>query len=70
MPYWWAPEIARGEEPRKESDVYAFGILVLEMLNGGSNPFESYSLAQFIGAVAYYPHTIIKPPSKTSDFLH
>lgn len=45
MPYWLAPEILLGGTVTTDSDVYSFGILVLELLNGGKNPFEGYSLA-------------------------
>jgi serine/threonine protein kinase len=45
MPYWLAPEVLRGLKVTQDSDVYAFGIMVLELLNGAKNPFEGYSLA-------------------------
>jgi serine/threonine protein kinase len=45
IPYWLAPEILLGGTVTSDSDVYSFGILVLELLNGGKNPFEGFSLA-------------------------
>ncbi len=47
VPYWLAPEILKGDPLTTDCDVYSFGILVLELLSGGKNPFEGYSLAQF-----------------------
>ena len=31
-PYWRAPEVLRGEPPSKASDVYAYGMLLYEVL--------------------------------------
>lgn len=31
-PYWRAPELLRGEAPTKASDVYAYGMLLYEIL--------------------------------------
>lgn len=31
-PYWRAPEVLRGEAPSKASDVYAYGMLLYEVL--------------------------------------
>ena len=45
MPYWLAPEILKGDAITPDSDVYSFGMLVLELLNGGKNPFEQFTLA-------------------------
>ncbi|XP_074591711.1 mitogen-activated protein kinase kinase kinase 18-like [Curcuma longa] len=33
-PLWMAPEVARGEIPRPESDVWSFGCTVIEMVTG------------------------------------
>lgn len=38
-PYWRAPEVLRGEAPSKASDVYAYGMLLYEVLYR-REPFE------------------------------
>lgn len=38
-PFWRAPELLRGEPPSKASDVYAYGILLYEVLYR-REPFE------------------------------
>ena len=38
-PYWRAPELLRGEAPTKASDVYAYGMLLYEILYR-REPFE------------------------------
>ena len=35
-PAWSAPEVMRGENPSKESDVYSFAMIMLEVLRGRS----------------------------------
>ena len=41
-PFYTAPEVLLGGEPSKESDVYSFGILLLEMVSR-KQPFSSYN---------------------------
>ena len=38
-PYWRAPELLRGEAPSKATDVYAYGMLLYEVLYR-REPFE------------------------------
>lgn len=38
-PYWRAPELLRGEPPTKATDVYAYGMLLYEILYR-REPFE------------------------------
>lgn len=38
-PYWRAPELLRGEPPTKATDVYAYGMLLYEVLYR-REPFE------------------------------
>jgi serine/threonine protein kinase len=38
-PAYMAPEQARGENPTPQTDIYALGILLFEMLSGGERPF-------------------------------
>ena len=38
-PAYMAPELIRGEDPLPQTDIYALGILLFEMLTGGERPF-------------------------------
>jgi len=49
---WLAPEVLRGQEPGEKADVYAFGLVLWEMLYRAV-PFGDFSIAQIIAAVGY-----------------
>ena len=38
-PAYMAPELVRGEEPTPQTDIYALGVVLYEMLTGGERPF-------------------------------
>lgn len=38
-PAYMAPELARGEEPVPQTDIYASGVVLFELLTGGDRPF-------------------------------
>lgn len=49
---WQAPEVLRGADPAEAADVYAFGMVLWEMLCRAI-PFGDFSIAQIIGTVGY-----------------
>ena len=51
-PNWMAPEILRGEKYEEASDVYSFGIVLLELLTG-KIPHRGLSLPQITGLVGF-----------------
>ena len=38
-PAYMAPELVRGEDPTPQTDIYALGVVLYEMLTGGERPF-------------------------------
>jgi serine/threonine protein kinase len=51
-PHWMAPEILRGEKYEESSDVYSFGLVVLELLTG-QIPNKELSIPQITGLVGF-----------------
>jgi serine/threonine protein kinase/WD40 repeat protein len=39
-PAYMAPELVQGKEPTLQSDIYAMGVILYEMLSGGERPFN------------------------------
>jgi serine/threonine protein kinase len=50
-PAYMAPEQARGEDPVPQTDIYALGVILFEMLTGGERPFTGES-AQTTGSTS------------------
>ena len=57
---WAAPEILREEEHTQASDVFSFGMILLEMITG-EVPHAGRSPAQITGTVGYFADKIKAP---------
>ena len=64
---WSAPEILRDEPQSDASDVFSFGMILLEMLTG-EIPHAGRSPAQITGTMGFFGDKL-KAPSKTSKEL-
>ncbi|XP_039129129.1 mitogen-activated protein kinase kinase kinase 18-like [Dioscorea cayenensis subsp. rotundata] len=52
-PLWMAPEVARGERQRVESDVWSLGCMVIEMVSGGRPWGKGWGEGEEVGKVMY-----------------
>jgi eukaryotic-like serine/threonine-protein kinase len=66
---YMSPEQARGRRVDKRADVWAFGVLLYEMLVG-SNPFKGETATDSIGAVIHKDIDLSKLPNGTPSNVH
>jgi eukaryotic-like serine/threonine-protein kinase len=66
---YMSPEQARGRRVDKRSDIWAFGVLLYEMLVG-SNPFKGETATDSIGAVIHKDIDLSRLPSGTPSNVH
>ncbi|EAN94867.1 protein kinase-like protein, putative [Trypanosoma cruzi] len=67
-PFWMAPEVIRNEPYGTKTDIWSVGCTVVEMLNGGTPPWQEefenvYSLMYYVGTTDSIP----KIPEDTSE---
>jgi serine/threonine protein kinase len=64
-PAYMSPEQARGDNPAPQTDIYALGIMLFEVLTGGERPFTG-DLAQTTGSTSEkvrWEQMNLRPPS-------
>lgn len=64
-PAYMAPELVQGREPSPQSDIYALGIILFQMVTGGERPFtgEQASIAGTVGEKVRWEQSNLAPPS-------
>jgi serine/threonine-protein kinase len=67
-PAYMAPELVQGREPVPQTDIYALGVVLFEVLTGGERPFtgEQAEITGSTGDKVRWEQVNLKPPSPRS----
>ena len=70
---YMAPELVRGEDPTPQTDIYALGVVLFEMLTGGERPFtgEQASITGTTAEKVRWEQVNLAPtPSRYNPQIH
>ena len=73
-PYYMAPEQVRGDSPTPQVDIYAFGVLLFELVTG-TRPFEGQTVNEIFDRILHQalnlePLKKAGSPDAVSDLIH
>lgn len=51
---FWAPELVQGKMVNRKVDIWALGIVILEIINGGRAPYEDEKLDEDEVNIPFY----------------
>eukprot|EP00754_Rhynchopus_humris_P043055 Rhum_TRINITY_DN2949_c0_g1::Rhum_TRINITY_DN2949_c0_g1_i1::g.9026::m.9026/K08857/NEK1_4_5; NIMA (never in mitosis gene a)-related kinase 1/4/5 len=62
-PFCFSPELCEGKQYDKKTDIWALGIILYELLSGGTKPFQGTNLMALVNAILHTPIEDLKPPA-------
>ena len=62
-PFCFSPELCEGKQYDKKTDIWALGVILYELLSGGTKPFQGTNLMALVNAILHTPIEDLKPPA-------